>query len=806
MTLRRCARVRWHAVVLTVSLLPVAALAQPSLVLSSASTTAGVSVALNLTVSSTLGTSLAAVQFTLVYPQGVTLNSVTRGPALTAAAKSMTCAAAAGGFTCIVSGVNTNVIADGVIASVLVTASTSANIAVSAVWGAASDGTVVNLTATGGSVQVNTITQPVIGITETPNGSFSQGQGASYSVTVSNQAGAPPTNATVTVTDTVSTGLTLVSMAGNGWTCTGNTCSRSDPLNGGASYPVITVTVNVASNAPSTLTNQVSVSGGGSASASATSTVSLGPSVGLPTAAPAAFTQNTPTTVTVTVPITPTPVSNSVYLLRVTASGPTLLGIMHDDGLNGDAVAGDGIYTLQVAFNETNTGQFQLEVSAAFNGVFKRVVSAPVTLTVQVLLTVGAPAPTPSTLIANLPTTVTVTVPVTPTPVSNSVYLLQLTASGPTLLGIMHDDGLNGDAVAGDGIYTLQVVFAQAGPGQVSLEATAAFSGTFKRVASPSITINVSAFGNSLLENFTTARTNLSGGSLWQPNNGIGSGNQSGGINNGVYQLLGFTSPASGAIVDLQFLPSPYLAPRGFAQGWILSGTADPNANRLRFAAKCSATMPASLVTLGTYVKVTTDTNSANPGTNYFHTRSPNWTAGRWMVLEYNRHPQFKQGDNPAVDYPEDPEWVTPTTGGPVHYFNGLTEFYFTISLNTFPSLPVTCSFADVYFDTDTSGSPDTLVSSVAATHNGTAYEVNWAGPKNVTQQYVVYYATQSMKVNGVNSGTLGGIVSNSVSGLDAYWISPNMPEQPDFYVAIQPVGQSAFTEIHLPAINSSGR
>src|SRR5262249_46262656 len=59
------------------------------------------------------------------------------------------------------------------------------------------------------------------------------------------------------------------SMAGAGWTCAGNSCTRSDALSGGASFPPITVTVNVAANAASPQVNNVAVAGGGSASASA---------------------------------------------------------------------------------------------------------------------------------------------------------------------------------------------------------------------------------------------------------------------------------------------------------------------------------------------------------------------------------------------------------------------------------------------------------------------------------------------------------------------------------------------------------
>ncbi len=87
---------------------------------------------------------------------------------------------------------------------------------------------------------------------------------APFSVVVSNNASAGPTSGTVTVTESVSVGLTLASMSGAGWNCWGNTCTRNDVLNAGASYPPITVTTNVAADAPSQVTNEVLVSGGGS--------------------------------------------------------------------------------------------------------------------------------------------------------------------------------------------------------------------------------------------------------------------------------------------------------------------------------------------------------------------------------------------------------------------------------------------------------------------------------------------------------------------------------------------------------------
>jgi hypothetical protein len=69
-----------------------------------------------------------------------------------------------------------------------------------------------------------------------------------------------------------------VSMTGSGWVCSANSCTRSDALNGGASYPAVTVTVNVAANAASPQINQVTVSGGGSATASVTDSTVIVPS------------------------------------------------------------------------------------------------------------------------------------------------------------------------------------------------------------------------------------------------------------------------------------------------------------------------------------------------------------------------------------------------------------------------------------------------------------------------------------------------------------------------------------------------
>ncbi|HEV7893544.1 MAG TPA: hypothetical protein VGP08_23220 [Pyrinomonadaceae bacterium] len=104
-------------------------------------------------------------------------------------------------------------------------------------------------------------------IAKSHTGNFSQGQsGAAYTLTVSNVGGAA-TSGTVTVTDTLPASLSYVSATGTGWACgaVGQTvtCTRATALAAGASYPAITVTVNVSTTAPSSVTNTGSVSGGG---------------------------------------------------------------------------------------------------------------------------------------------------------------------------------------------------------------------------------------------------------------------------------------------------------------------------------------------------------------------------------------------------------------------------------------------------------------------------------------------------------------------------------------------------------------
>ncbi len=106
---------------------------------------------------------------------------------------------------------------------------------------------------------------PDLTVVKSHTGSFTQGDtGKTYSITVTN-SGSAATSGSISVTDSLPAGLTATAISGMGWNCNFSnlTCTRSDALAAGVSFPAITLTVNVASNAPASVTNFAQVSGGG---------------------------------------------------------------------------------------------------------------------------------------------------------------------------------------------------------------------------------------------------------------------------------------------------------------------------------------------------------------------------------------------------------------------------------------------------------------------------------------------------------------------------------------------------------------
>ena len=244
------------------------------------------------------------------------------------------------------------------------------------------------------------------------------------------------------------------------------------------------------------------------------------PTINAPTVTPLTLTVSQPTVVTASCKINtatgdPALQAGGVNLARLTAAGAAVstVGVMHDDGLNGDATAGDGVFTFQFTANESVAGQFQLQCTAAFQGLLQRVRSPAVTITVTSSpggtispLTIG-----PTSIPIATPSIVSTSATVTGgTPDPGSVMLQRLESAGRVLgiLGTLHDDGLNGDTKANDGIFTLQSTFNEFATGPISLRVSATVSGAVSHVFSPAGTLTVTGTPPPAVT--FTAPTNLS--------------------------------------------------------------------------------------------------------------------------------------------------------------------------------------------------------------------------------------------------------------------------------------------------------
>jgi large repetitive protein len=125
--------------------------------------------------------------------------------------------------------------------------------------------------ATNNVAQVSTPNAgPDLTLTKTHTGVLVLGNQGTFTLRATNIGGSATTGL-VTIVDTLPTGLTAVPASGtftrNGWNCTvaaqSVTCTRADALAPTLAYPDLLLTVQVAVNAPPSVTNTATVSGGG---------------------------------------------------------------------------------------------------------------------------------------------------------------------------------------------------------------------------------------------------------------------------------------------------------------------------------------------------------------------------------------------------------------------------------------------------------------------------------------------------------------------------------------------------------------
>lgn len=285
------------------------------------------------------------------------------------------------------------------------TAGTYATSAVAHVGTTVIDTTIATNDSSPASVNV-TVGTPDLTVASSHTGNFSQSQtGAIYGLTATNSGNAA-TSGTVTVVDSLPSGLTATSIGGSGWTCTLGTltCTRADALAAGSSYPVISLMVNVASNAASSVTNSVQISGGGETNTSnntGTDVTTVG--AALPSSTTTVSSSSSTVayggSVTLTSTVSPTPTGSPLGSVSF-YSGATLLG--------SGTVNASGVATLAV--NTLSTGSNSIQAIYSGNATLAGSTSSTITVTVTADTTTTSMGASPTTLTYGASTTLTATV------------------------------------------------------------------------------------------------------------------------------------------------------------------------------------------------------------------------------------------------------------------------------------------------------------------------------------------------------------------------------------------------------------
>ena len=116
----------------------------------------------------------------------------------------------------------------------------------------------------------NTVSAPVLNLSKSHTGSLIAGQATTFALAVANVGNIGTDGSPVTVIDPFPPGSfsAIANAGGDGWNCDISdlrlTCTRSDALGAGDSYPPIFVDGKVRDPAPATVVNVATVSGGGS--------------------------------------------------------------------------------------------------------------------------------------------------------------------------------------------------------------------------------------------------------------------------------------------------------------------------------------------------------------------------------------------------------------------------------------------------------------------------------------------------------------------------------------------------------------
>jgi uncharacterized repeat protein (TIGR01451 family) len=210
---------------------------------------------------------------------------------------------------------------------------------------------------------------PDLAIDKSHAADFVRGTNNTYTIVVTN-TGDGFTTAPVTITDTLPAGLTPATPTGTGWTCAAPvgqsiSCSRTDVLNAGSSYPSITIPVSVEQSAAgatgaSNLANTASISGGGDSTPSNNSNTD-----------PTAIVSSADVAITKSGSVNAVAGQAVSYTQTVTNNGPSdAYGVVVTDptpvGLIVSSISGSGCSAFPCALGQVKVGETRT-ITASYN-------------------------------------------------------------------------------------------------------------------------------------------------------------------------------------------------------------------------------------------------------------------------------------------------------------------------------------------------------------------------------------------------------------------------------------------------------
>jgi hypothetical protein len=276
-------------------------------------------------------------------------------------------------------------------------------------------------------------------------------------------------------------------------------------------------------------------------------------------------------------------------------------------------------------------------------------------------------------------------------------------------------------------------------------------------------------------------------------------------------QMGGSTGDTRGLYVQLNAIGlGGYLWPGSWFQNFasVNPGVDWTAVNRLAFLVKLDTDFAFGANYIGTYTKAH-DSPNTGQGDHFYHANEHAFVANKWVLVIMNRTPNHQVGDSDnGRNYGDDPSWNGFATSdwGQVHYFDGLTRFYYTIYTTTSPSPgSLTGGIATIKgFDYGiVTGEDDAEIYTLSGDYDGTQYNVNWSGIKQASRTYEIRYSTTgSLHTAGFDTGTDGGTTMNPATDyIKCRWSSGAMAESATgMWIAIRRVGQTTlFTEIYIP-------